>query len=334
MKSVSKILIISLMVLLLYILIFLTIYVFSAYFLTLKKVIDLPIFRNFQQNFYEKIGYRTIWQSKKDCVDFDEDLIYVPKINFECKFNNVEFQTTLNFNNEGRKSEFREKSKSFSSQGIAVVGDSVAMGYGVNDNEVFSVVLEKKIKRPIYNLAVSSYATARELKRLEKSNLINKVDTVIIFYSYNDLGENIAYNNKQKSENNKLLFDKITNERVGNLEKIRKMIRYSLQIPLQELTQKTTYFQWKDHERELMDVIKDFPLIHQKKIYVVITPEALWRRNYYKDYNPKKYQNYKNLEFIYIQKEKHHYFLIDDHPNAMGHEKIAEVLYNKLNASK
>ena len=128
MKIVSKILIISILTLSLYILIFLTIYAFSAYLFTLNKVIDLPIFRNFQHNFYEQIGYRTIWQTKKDCVDFDADLIYVPKINFECKFNNVEFQTTLNFNNEGRKSEFREKAKSFSSKGIAVVGDSVAMG--------------------------------------------------------------------------------------------------------------------------------------------------------------------------------------------------------------
>jgi lysophospholipase L1-like esterase len=334
MNTVSKILIISVITSVLYILIFLTTYVFSAYFFTLNKVIDLPIFRNFQQNFYEKLGYRSIWQTKKDCVDFDADLIYVPKINFECKFNNVEFQTTLNFNNEGRKSEFREKLKSFSSKGIAVVGDSVAMGYGVNDNEVFSAVLEKKIKRPVYNLAVSSYATARELKRLEKSNLISKVDTVIIFYADNDLDENIAHNNKQKSENNKLIFDKIINERVGNLKQIRKMIRYSLQIPLQELRQKKIYFQWQDHERELMNVIKDFPFIHQKNIYIVITPGALWRKNYYKDYNPQKYKNYKNLDFIYIQKEKHHYFLIDGHPNKIGHEKIAEVLYNKLKASK
>ena len=48
---------------------------------------------------------------------------------------------------------------------------------------------------------------------------------------------------------------------------IRKMIRYSLQIPLQELRQKKIYFQWQDHERELMNVIKDFPFIHQKNIY-------------------------------------------------------------------
>jgi hypothetical protein len=39
------------------------------------------------------------------------------------------------------------------------------------------------------------------------------------------------------------------------------MIRYSLQIPLQELRQKKIYFQWQDHERELMNVIKDFPFI-------------------------------------------------------------------------
>ena len=44
--------------------------------------------------------------------------------------------------------------------------------------------------KPVYNLAVSGYGTPRELIRLEKSNLIDKVDTIIIQYCYNDYGEN------------------------------------------------------------------------------------------------------------------------------------------------
>ena len=33
------------------------------------------------------------------------------------------------------------------------------MGWGVNDNETFSHILENKINKNVYNLAVSSYGT-------------------------------------------------------------------------------------------------------------------------------------------------------------------------------
>ena len=58
-------------------------------------------------------------------------------------------------------------------------------------------VLEKKINRRVYNLAVSGYATERELIRLEKSNLLSKIDTIIIQYCNNDYHENLASNNKK-----------------------------------------------------------------------------------------------------------------------------------------
>ena len=50
--------------------------------------------------------------------------------------------------------------------GIAVLGDSHAMGWGVNDDETFSAVLEKKIDKPVYNLAVSGYGTIREFNKI------------------------------------------------------------------------------------------------------------------------------------------------------------------------
>ena len=34
---------------------------------------------------------------------------------------------------------------------------------GVNDNETFSALLEKKLNKPVYNLAVSGYGTTREI---------------------------------------------------------------------------------------------------------------------------------------------------------------------------
>ena len=50
-----------------------------------------------------------------------------------------------------------------------------------NDNETFSYLLEKKINRPVYNLAVSGYGTVRELIRLRESNLLEKMCLIIFF---------------------------------------------------------------------------------------------------------------------------------------------------------
>ena len=42
-------------------------------------------------------------------------------------------------------------------------------------------------------MAVSGYGTVRELIRLRESNLLEKIDTIIIQYCYNDHGENVHY---------------------------------------------------------------------------------------------------------------------------------------------
>ncbi len=129
-----------------------------------------------------------VWQGMKECVEFDEVLIYKPKIG-KCHLVNPEFDTMLTFNQEGRVTP-GEVSKAGA---IAVVGDSHAMGWGVNDSETFSAVLQRELGRRVYNLAVASYGTRRELLRLEASGLLNKVDTIVIQYCDNDLSENISF---------------------------------------------------------------------------------------------------------------------------------------------
>ena len=107
------------------------------------------------------------------------------------------------------------------------------------------------------------------------------------------------------------------------------MVRYAIQIPLQELRRKTHYIDWPEHEEQFINVLKRYPFIHEKKIYVVVAPASLDRRNYYKNFRPKYYKEYK-IEFLYFQNEKEDYYLIDGHPNYRGHEKLADFFYNKL----
>ena len=146
-----------------YILIFFLIYIISGFLLINNITPNNKLINTYQVNYYLNSGMRNIWQSDPDCIEYDKDLIFVPKKK-ECSFNNPEFYTKVSFDNYGRFS----KHPNLNTKGIAVLGDSFAMGWGVNDNETFSAILEKKINRPVYNLAVSGYGNKRELIILKK----------------------------------------------------------------------------------------------------------------------------------------------------------------------
>ena len=173
-----------------FLLLFFLIYLLSGFLLVNKIIPNIKLINAYQKNFYFESGLRNIWQNNSDCVEFDNDLIYKPRLK-NCNFKNIEFNTNISFDEFGRYT--RHPHTIEKSNSIAVLGDSFAMGWGVENEETFSAILEKKLDRNVYNLAVSSYGTKREIIRLEKSKLLDSVDTIIITYCYNDYGENDKY---------------------------------------------------------------------------------------------------------------------------------------------
>ena len=127
-----------------------------------------------------QFGFVDIWQNKTECISYDEKLIYVPKIG-SCRHKNAEFDTILNFEKNGR---FMPEIINNNENPIIVIGDSHAMGWGVNDDETFSYILQNILKRQVYNLAVSSYGTVREIIRLNKTNLLSNSNILIIQYHH------------------------------------------------------------------------------------------------------------------------------------------------------
>ena len=63
-----------------YFLLFFLIYIISSFLLILKITPDLKLINSYQVNFYLEGGIRNIWQNNPECVKFDKDLIYVPKL--------------------------------------------------------------------------------------------------------------------------------------------------------------------------------------------------------------------------------------------------------------
>ena len=304
------------------------IYLVSSVLLTQGIVLKPRLLRDFQLDFYNDRGFRKIWQTQKDCVQPDERLIYVPRIG-SCRFTNAEFDTTLSFEKEGRvRNSMPEKR---SEVGIAVLGDSYAMGWGVNDRETFANVLQDELKRPVYNLAVSSYGTVRELLRLEQSGLINHVDTILIQYAANDFMENAALDDEEKFRQARALFQDMFNQTRsssdhGMFESIQRAVAFSIEKPIRNL--RDTFLStprrnpFAPHYERLMPVLKRFaPLMTNKKVVVFSVDEPR-----FEDFPTGGDETVGNVEFADLKLEAENYYVIDSHLNAAGHARVGHLL--------
>src|SRR5262249_21767368 len=77
---------------------------------------------------------------------------------------------------------------------LAVLGDSYAFGWGVEDDQVFSRVLEQKLegrlpggKHPqVLNFGVPGYSTFQETAQFLESGSRFSPDAVLVYFIYND----------------------------------------------------------------------------------------------------------------------------------------------------
>lgn len=278
-------------------------------------------------------GFRNIWQANPDCVKFDKSLIYIPKIG-SCNFKNAEFDTILNFEKFGRKSEKDLPFLKNKKNGIAILGDSHTMGWGVNDEETFSSLLQNKLNKKVFNLGISSYATIRELLILQKLNLIKSIDTIVIQYSPNDINENYNFDFSIKDENSKKFKILTEIKNVNLFDKIKFIsLRYKKSYRLLYLEVKNLILNNKNnldfnnHYSILINTLKKFDELSGKKIII-----------FYIDKNTKFY-NYplgfdkelSNVQFVNISLDKNHFYVIDDHINKEGHKTVANQLLPYIN---
>ncbi len=142
--------------------------------------------RRLVQQIYRHFN-RSLIQFDEACAIYDPEVTYTLKPG-TCTFGNLEFENTFNVNRLG----VRDDEASLDGPEIIVLGDSHAMGWGVQQGETLSHVLARKCGLKVLNAAVSSYGTAREMM------LLNRFDTsrlryLIIQYADNDLPENRAF---------------------------------------------------------------------------------------------------------------------------------------------
>ncbi len=128
-----------------------------------------------------------IIQFQPQCARFDDKLFYAMKPG-DCRHRSVEFDCIYSYNKMG----LRDNDASLEKPEIVMLGDSYTMGWGMENDRIFSSLVEQTTGMKTLNVSVSSYGTAREFMLLDKLDLSN-LKFLVIQYCTNDFEENKQY---------------------------------------------------------------------------------------------------------------------------------------------
>lgn len=292
---------------------------------------------------------RNIIQFQQDKAQFDKDLFYVlSKGKFD--FSNREFQNEYRVNSMG----LRDDEESLAKPEIIVLGDSYAMGWGVDQDSTFAEQLQKSTGMKVLNAGISSYGTAREMLLLQQLDLSN-LKYLIIQYCNNDVEENkdFAANENVLSISSREAYDNICKDakKVNNYYFMKHFSSLGNSIffdkqnpsyrpiedfierkePTDEIKNKSGVDLFMNvllHSKELQEVpeIIIFPLDDQPYHYFIDDLEAHLSST--ADSNSREIASKITLldQSEVLQKED--YYLLDQHIKASAHQKIASSLKN------
>jgi hypothetical protein len=269
-----------------------------------------------------------IWQNQRDCVRYDEELLYIPSGG--CQFANIEFSTTLTFSDDGRVIDINNTKKG---PPILILGDSGSMGWGVNDTETYSYVMGLSTAVPIFNLAVSSYGTARELIRARRHPMFRYAKCLLIQYSWNDLEENGAFLSPEG-------LPHPTPERFEFL-----LRHHSRKLSFLEVAVKTSEYMWEYpshfwddskpttkserqsriaiHAKLFLAVLQRFPELAGKTIFVMnLRLSEIPSTDLPTNVVPIKV-DYSSIGYGY-------FYPLDMHQNKLGHQEIAKQVLEQM----
>tara|TARA_B110000858_G_scaffold107267_1_gene122680 strand:- start:4773 stop:6167 length:1395 start_codon:yes stop_codon:yes gene_type:complete len=296
------------------------------------------------QMIYDKYD-RNIIQYLPECAEYDSDLFYTLKKNSSCEFSNREFSNKYNINSIG----LRDSEKSLSKPEVIFIGDSFTMGWGVNQSEIFTSIVRKKLNIKTLNAGISSYGTARELEILKRVDTSNATH-LIIQYCLNDLSENQSYidNNKKIITKSKKDYENNVNKHLDRLKYYPFLYSYE---HFKELYPAFNYLDnWrneryvnrkKEHYTEakyFLDTLNAFSI--SKKTKIILFENEFRIKNDWFLIEVNKLlskEEYNELDIIFISTKDlidEDYYQLDTHLNLSGHKKLANKIVNAIVTEK
>ncbi len=280
---------------------------------------------------------RVMAQSLPECAVYDPDFFYTLRPG-SCRFRNREFDTTLRINSQG----WRDTEDALQAPEVVVLGDSFAMGWGVEQEQAFPQLLGRLSGRRVLNAGVPSFGTVREAR------LLNRLDTsrlrlLVVQYSSNDSEENRLFEergNRLLIEHERLFAQDVQRGSRRNryhLGKITFNILHDNLFPshsgppvLPAATQARLFVNALVHGTgrdlasvEILVLELDSYAVGSSDFMAALQREAV---------TPNQPPFIRRLRVADLrgQLRPDDYFVLDDHLRASGHAKVAGLLFEKL----
>ena len=294
--------------------------------------------------YYQKESINII-QYQKTSAQFDNELFYILKKG-EFEFSNYEFSNKFRVNSLG----CRDDESSLKYPKIISIGDSYAMGWGVEQEESYSQLIEHKLGVKVLNMGISSYGTPREVSFLKRVNT-DSLEILILQHCNNDNEEirnYILHNGRLKvsNENAYKMAIEHFDDRMSyypfkyTFSLFPKFFRNEQEKnpPAAVIRKQKTVV--VDLYKGFLDVIKNSNNLNPNVRIIVFTLGV-------KGFNDGFLKGVKSaldmefgsrwhdqIEFIDMSSlfNKKDYYLLDAHINKNGHKKVAEKLLETIQA--
>jgi len=306
-----------------------------------------PSFRQYYAN-----NYRKVVQVESNCSEYDPQFSYRLRRNIQCDFSNIEFSTLIETNSQG----LRDDENSLAAPDIICIGDSYTMGWGVQQQDAFPQQLEHLTGMKVLNAGISSFGTVRELRKLYTLDTTN-CKWIRLQYCDNDAEETkpfienhyslkisspAAYDSsRRKYEWNRAYYPGKTFLSVGNyllkniVSRMKKKdstieagnLKLSMNETINLFTQTLFYYNIPLNNRKLIILYaneKEYPDERFTKGL-----QQILQSPPYRDSLQNKIFLLNTSDFI-TPKDR---FILDDHFNKNGHEKVARAIKKIIDAN-
>jgi hypothetical protein len=276
---------------------------------------------------------RPIVQYMPECARFDSELFYTLRPG-QCTFKSREFSVELAINHLG----VRDSEDALIAPEIVVLGDSYAMGWGVEKRARFADRLKELTGYRVLDAGVSSYGTVRELRMLERVDL-SHVKFIVLEYDVSDDAENHDFVDRQDTLRPS---DEASYARVVGTELARRRYfwcKYVLAFvhaalfpwaradPAASATEPAEAFlhALEHAARRPLDGIQLIAMGSHEYADFFAQVDAL-------RHDPKRSRFVREMKILDLTGllTPGHYFLLDDHLNPKGHALVARELFKLI----
>jgi hypothetical protein len=321
----------------------------------LRNPRHIPSFLKWSFTYYYDYYNCPLPQFEPKAAAYSPRLFYTLRPDARFRYFNSEFNNAYSINSKG----VRDDESSLQLPGIICLGDSYAMGWGVEQQETFAQQLEQLSGMKTLNAGVSSYGTAREMVQLEQLDT-SALKYLVIQYCSNDIGENQAYigNHYALPVSDKAYYDSV----VAGQQILKKYFpgKYGLLIG-QSLVKKkindiksifpllfereTLFGDEAQHAAAFVKILYKASRINFSKTTVIVTVLDSYDRlnNRFLEQvarlaaqAPYKDRFAGNLQVLNMAGalQRDDYFELDLHIKASGHKKVADSLWRMISGKQ